>query len=374
VIIKFDLNSDLYKKIQKLIQDGKYDDIHQFVKIAIDNQIQEESGGFGQSSEKMVHEEISISQTADELIRLEKESHDDWEELEKKLKELKSGVSDLTPEKEELIWSFYNRFLPIKIVILRLAKLISLDRPRIEIEDLQESALRFAQQISKQLRDYEDENRITRNAKLSVGLPLSEVDLKGLRKKSEIRKMTAKIDSSEKRFKNQFVGRYSKKDETFEGVCFSMGLMNVKMANNVCFVSITDLGKEFALLENPVLSELKFERSLSDSEIGFICKNILPRFPTENRLVHQVIDAISRKGELNSKQLDHIFDEHKQVLFKFYSKHPGDLTSKRKEDIIVQTRVATMGRLSELRIVNWKINRKGLSEYSLNSEKLNLLN
>lgn len=72
----------------------------------------------------------------------------------------------------------------------------------------------FAQQISKQLRGYEDDNRITRNAKLSVGLPLSEADLKGLRRKSEIRKMTAKIDSSKKRFKNQFVGRYSKKDET----------------------------------------------------------------------------------------------------------------------------------------------------------------
>ena len=373
MIIKFVVGSDLYKKIQELIQDGKYDDIHQFIKIAIDNQIQEEHGGFEHASEKMVLEENSISQTTDELSRLEKASHDIWEELEEKLKELKSEVSDLTPEKEELIWSFYNRFLPIKIVILRLAKLISLDRPWIEIEDLQESALRFAQQISKQLRDYEDENRITRNAKLSVGLPLSEADLKGLRKKSEIRKMTAKIDSSKKRFKNQFVGRYIKKDETFEGICFSMGLMNVKMANNVCFVSITDLGKEFALLENPVLSELKFERSLSDPEIRFIFKNILPRFPTENRIVHQVIDAISHKGELNSKQLEPIFYEHKEVLFQFYSKDPRNLTNKRKEDIIVQTRVAAMGRLSELRIVKWNINKVGISEYTLIQENIGLL-
>jgi len=41
--------------------------------------------------------------------------------------------------------------------------------------------------------------------------------------------------------------------------------------------------------------------------------------------------------------------------------------------IMDQTRGAIMGRLSELRIVNWEINKKGLSEYSLNSEKIKLL-
>jgi len=40
-----------------------------------------------------------------------------------------------------------------------------------------------------------------------------------------------------------------------------------------------------------------------------------------------------------------------------------DEIAKRK---ITQWRLATMGRLSELKVVNWTINEKGDSEYSLN--------
>ncbi len=90
-------------------------------------------------------------------------------------------------------------------------------------------------------------------------------------------------------------------------------------------------------------------------------------------IAKKVVDAISHKGELNSKQLEPIFYEHKEVLFQFYSKDPRNLTNKRKEDIIVQTRVAAMGRLSELRIVKWNINKVGISEYTLIQENIGLL-
>jgi len=33
-----------------------------------------------------------------------------------------------------------------------------------------------------------------------------------------------------------------------------------------------------------------------------------------------------------------------------------------------------MGRLSELQIVNWEIDREGKSQYSLNAQKLNVIN
>ncbi|AFS80038.1 hypothetical protein NKOR_00600 [Candidatus Nitrosopumilus koreensis AR1] len=42
MLIKVDIDSDLYKKIEDLVKDGKYDDLYDFIKIALNNQIQEE--------------------------------------------------------------------------------------------------------------------------------------------------------------------------------------------------------------------------------------------------------------------------------------------------------------------------------------------
>ena len=42
MIIKLDLESDQYSEIEKLANEGKYQDVIQFIKIAISNQIQEE--------------------------------------------------------------------------------------------------------------------------------------------------------------------------------------------------------------------------------------------------------------------------------------------------------------------------------------------
>jgi hypothetical protein len=43
-------------------------------------------------------------------------------------------------------------------------------------------------------------------------------------------------------------------------------------------------------------------------------------------------------------------------------------------EFITEERIGTMGRLSELQIVNWDIDREGKSKYSLNKNRLNLIN
>ena len=50
------------------------------------------------------------------------------------------------------------------------------------------------------------------------------------------------------------------------------------------------------------------------------------------------------------------------------------LSQKRKKDILTQARVGTMGRLSELRIVNWSIDKKGVSNYNINKDVLSVVN
>jgi hypothetical protein len=366
MIIKFDIDSEFFKKMQGLVDIGKYEDVYQFILVSLRNQMQEE---------------MSFEETPDEnKVKLQPIGNEDSEKskysleiFDEKFKEIVIDYTEgITPEKHEIIWSFYNRFLPIKITIFTLGDLISANKPWIEIGELQEAALEYAQKVSEKVKNYEDEGSLGRNKKLSTGLPLSKARLHGKSKKSEQRKILAKIESGKKRFTNQFVGRYAKSEETFKGAGFVMGLIEVKLVGENCFVTLSELGKQFASLENPILNN-KYEQSFSDAEVKLIYKNIYPRFPTEKKLVDVIIDKLQKNEKLETIEIDEIFEKHKDVILKFYSNKFDDLKKDEIKKFIDQARGATMGRLSELRIVNWEINKKGLSEYSLNSDKLKLL-
>ena len=57
-----------------------------------------------------------------------------------------------------------------------------------------------------------------------------------------------------------------------------------------------------------------------------------------------------------------------RLIFKYTSDKPEKLDEKQKKDKIIQARGATMGRLSELKIVDWKV-INSISHYSINKEK-----
>ncbi len=78
---------------------------------------------------------------------------------------------------------------------------------------------------------------------------------------------------------------------------------------------------------------------------------------------------------MTSNDIQKIFHGYKKLIFEYY---PIDMKLsekkkiEKKEEKITQTRVATMGRLSELKIADW-VTRDKISTYSLNQEKAQLL-
>ena len=76
---------------------------------------------------------------------------------------------------------------------------------------------------------------------------------------------------------------------------------------------------------------------------------------------------------MTSDEIQKIFEGYKKLIFEYYSNEPENLDVKKKEEKITQTRVATMGRLAELKIVNWKIKEREISRYSPNKKKADLL-
>jgi len=357
MLIKIDVDSDLYRQIQDLIKEGKYEDIYQFINIAMNNQIQEESAGLksGQETESVLS--IEKSPYPKGKVTMSKDFFDEILEME-------LDKSEIQPEPEDLIWNFYNRVLPVKLVIVQLASMMSSERKWIEISELQESAFGFAEEIATRLRDYEEDYHIQRNKRLSTGLPMPKTELRGI-KGAARRKKEMKLQASRIRFTEQFVGRGIKKEPpTFKGACFSMGLMAVKFEGNTCLVSLTQTGKDFAIEENPVINQQKFDSAFSKPETEFILGKIIPKFPLENRIVKKILNELKDKS-LTSNELEKIVANEK---IEYYSEKDGTLSKKRLQQLqqtTIQERVATMGRLSELGKVDWQIDSQGKSLYAL---------
>jgi len=312
-----------------------------------------------------------------------------------------------------IIWAFYSRFFPVKVVVSVLADMIADNNGEmVEYDQLREKAYTVALGLSESIKDYEDKWRRKRNVKISAGLPQRPIDERYLSPRKRLEKMN-KFNSSKDRFQNHFVGmseetwnkkQNSKPDQKsienkkpaknengiayFDGALNAMGLANFVVEKvgekNDSFqykikVGLTPKGAEFYRKRNPVLVNYMDRRghvdvALFPSESTFIRKNIIPKFSLEEMFVSK-IEKVLKGKTLDAREIDSAFvtvvidwlqkEEEKDVKNPWYSTIKGIRSD---ESLITPWRVATMGRLSEMGIVNWIIERKtGSSQFSLHT-------
>ena len=269
-----------------------------------------------------------------------------------------------------LLFRFYSRFFPVKIVMAVLANMLYEKKlTKVKLTDFRVAAYDIAEEISNRLTDIEKQNNTPRNKKTSTGLPKKrkeDVDLE-------------KIAHAQKRFKDQYIGRLRKNRVTgeafVEGAPVALGLIYLFKENDEKFVSMTEKGKKFSLMPNPIISRNYQENAITKEESKFILNELIPDLELEKTLIDTALTTIkNHKGK--EKITDVLDEEFLKTFKKFKAKNPkeaaehnlsnlltlaDDITKKR----IVGWRVATMGRISELRIVNWEINASGESEYSI---------
>jgi hypothetical protein len=359
VIVKIDLDAVKVNKIEQLIATGNYLDIPQFVNVAISNQLEEEfstiKGPIIRSGKLSSAVEVGqLHMESDgESQNLTFPIADQYGPWRKQLQDLQVESTKIHPRTSDLIWYFYNRFFPVKLVIHVLAQIIAIQHKNwIELADVQVQAFEFAEGVATKLKNFEISAKMARNKKLSTGLPSSRMELVGFRGTSK-RKKEEKLIRGRTRFMDQIVGKYVPKNRMFSGACFDLGLIGIQQRNEISYVSLTQLGKEFALLENPILDKDLFEAAFSDKEVYFIFHKIYSKFKLEEKIVKNIIEWL-KKEPLTSSQIDELFKNE-------YT------------DFIPEQRIATMGRLSELQIVKWEIDREGKSVYRLNREKVQML-
>ena len=276
-----------------------------------------------------------------------------------------------------LIYRFYSRVLPVKIAIITLANIMKqTEKLEVELEDFADKAYDIAEELSEEIREFEDQYGKKRNERISTGFPQRDED-------------ADETYITRKRFKEQYIGnkRTSIVDEkeikSFDGALSALGLIQVYTRGKNTFITLTDLGKEFCMIESPVITDKDYSKAFSEEEGKFIVEKIFLQRELECTLIEKALDAIKNNPndiDITTK-LDKIFrDEIEEYVKKkkpFYNKlklFPNEHDTivnknQNKQSRIMAFRVATMGRLAETGKIKWDIAEKGKSKFSLIIQK-----
>ena len=105
------------------------------------------------------------------------------------------------------------------------------------------------------------------------------------------------------------------------------------------------------------------EKIFSEDERKFIWNKIIPKFTLEKQIIDDIVTKIKKDGKVKAEVLDDVVED--SVIE--WRKNNQDIAEKQKIDEKNKDvyRIATMGRLAEIGIVNWEI-EEGISWYSIN--------
>ena len=294
----------------------------------------------------------------------------------------KEGYDEIKFDGWPLLFTHYSRLLPVKIAISLLGNMMREQKsPVINFNDFRARAYELAEEISKKLIVYEKENKKTREEKISTGLPRPSI----------INQVTAKQALAEQRYKDRYFGKLKRRHDTgettFEGALMALGIIKIFAKKKEVLITLTDLGKKFYLLDNPIINGTNFP-AFSNEEREFLVTKIIPNRPLETKLIKTATEIITYEDALSSEITDTLDTEFENTLKNFVKKsNDKKFTDKIQSDIIDKTdelrqnnegkqtpveacRIATMGRLTELGVVSWDINKEGKSEYEIADNEL----
>ena len=328
---------------------------------------------------------------------------DDFEGVNEPFEEGPENYStEITYDGWPLLWNFYSRLLPAKITLTALGDLINRSNTLIVSlggeNGFRVKAFDIAEELADKLRTYERKNKLGRTKKLSTGFP---------RERSADNLTQGLV---EKRFKDKYavtVRKSRKTGEHIEGALAALGLITVKEYDSEHFITMTELGKEFYKLPNPVLSG-DYTHAFSGDEVKFIAEKLIPQRELEDLLCKKALEIVSSVDD-QEEQIKKLGEAFENVVVEFIKSYKGNQVIKERldkeygkivedpdwraelerlqetlkdhpeddelkdeiqklvdiEKRLEACRVATMGRLSELGLIKWKIGPNTSSEYTI---------
>lgn len=267
-----DIPPELVDAINLHIRSGRYRSPHDFMIVAIQNQLNTESreeGWAGLGTQESPFTDSSAFETpmtsAIQLLQLCPD-----------LAKVKTvPLSDFP--RHNYLWGQYNRIFPVKIVTRVAANLARINgSEHFPLAELHEKSAQIARDLGKTIERAEKSMGRKRGTIISAGLPIG----KG-----------PGADKAKLRFKSQFVG-YMAKDK-IEGAAPALKFIDLcKGEKNSVLAGITDFGLKFASLPNPVIDSQDYSTPFSSEEVNFLLGHIVSEIPEEAKLIRLILSGI----------------------------------------------------------------------------------
>lgn len=275
--ILVELDPNTYERISKLLAEGKYDSVEQFLRAGAANQLTIESTETGDEEEAMVGDSSPLEEYQ-------------WG----------YSVPDEVPvrephpggRQETLLFSQYYRFLPLKFVLLELANETSAVGDPVDLESFREHAAESVISVRDSLINWEEANEVAKHDRYSTGFPKRDA---------------ADPDRTMTRFLNHYVGRYRPEKQEPSGFGHQLGLLSIMPTDEGgATIAMSPPGERFLRLENPLLmaGPGSVDHQLSDSEQNFLVAHIRAELGLEYDFMDFVYDTLEHHRDTYTKALD----------------------------------------------------------------------
>ena len=282
------------REVEEFVQRGDVDSVHDFVRYAIQNQLQLEKERVDtkgtdaydllKTSTEIIPDEKSTSTL--HLGRIEPKNKIDLPPVEIN-KFISLDASKLKERTKKPIWVLKNKYFPLKFVLRVIQNEISrTDEGRISINLLKDNirGLTFSMRSQMEFLDKKMENK--RGEKFATGFSADDAN------------------SFERFFKN-FVIYVSPDENTIKGMPYELGFIDVMDGE----ILLTEDGNNFASLFSPILDSYIPEKEMpkhqfSDEELNFLYEHIRQKVFSEAILyrfmLSQIEKGINAPEELNN--------------------------------------------------------------------------
>jgi len=284
-----------------------------------------------------------------------------------------------------LLFGHYSRIFPAQIGLHVLGNLMrKLDSTMINFDTFTKEAYDVAEEIAEEyLAKERKDDRLKRVKKISIGLPKPYDD--------DI--ITSEQAIKEQRYKDRNFGKIKKTKEgnkTFEGLMSALGLIRVFENKDEVSVTFSEDGRKLFLMKNPIFKEID-DAAFSPEEQEFVIKHLISKRELEAKLldVAKKIIQDSKNEENTVKEIDVAFQKEIKKFTETYSdsntstrlekmiklteevieENSQNKVEDRKQTAIEAVRIATLGRMAEVGIIDWKTNSGKKSLYSITKRK-----
>lgn len=264
-----EIDPDTYDRIEETVREGKYRDVDQFLRVAVQNQLNIEGSS---SDQPQPNPEAQPSSEVDGGYS--------WGYS------IPTNPPVSSPHEMDrdgqLLFQQYYRFFPLLPIMVELATVTAETGEPVVLDEFRDHIEKEIEPLRDAIVDWEEENDIKKKNRKSTGFPKKDVK---------------NPEYSRKRYLDHFVGKIRKRDLQPQSFGHSLGFISYNPIDEErTLLQLTPAGKRLLKFENPLLTNGPDAPTLSREEQEYLVTHLKDTLPAEYKLMEFTYQTLADNG------------------------------------------------------------------------------